>query len=1083
MLFRFLTSLSLCLTLTPAFAQLTIPYFLEKDSRVSLAIYDSEGKMVRTLRNADPQPAGANTVFWDGLDPDGHAVPAGDYTWKLLSTQGMKAEFLVNLGVSTGIDFWVGQHGGPACLAVDGDSFYVAGKPEGVPMLIKAKLSGGSEYFIDQLETTAPEAICVDNGKVHALLSSGMLYTLDAATGEKILRKGLPYPGGAPLVLPVRELEPIPPTVGEKSVRIPAGPGRYLLSLKIGQANADNAPFTMDGDFRKNQFPTTLAGEFETIVSPPQYRTFNPLPTPESGVFEQTFRSLSKNSQPWAVADMKLLTVPDFIDARFGELIACYPALGTVAWIDPVSADILATAQLPEGKTGRAVLVAPGTALVASGNELISLTRDGQSEVKATGLTDVTALAFDPSNGGFWVADGGTSQQVKFFDSDFKLQKTFGREGGRQTGIYHPENFLQISAIAADGKGGFLITESKSAPRRTVHFSADGEILREWLGGQQFYTFAAPDPENPDILWMDSSWGWIMQVQVDWDQRTWKVLATYEWGEGYSSDFVNPRKMAQRHTVKRLDLDHDGKNETYLYGGNMGLLKVDEAAGKLRLVSVLDIVRPTENLEEWRKTSVEDLPKPWLEAIALAGDDPETNFSLYRSYGWADANGDYEMQANEFRLARRKKDERDQRGSFGILDDLSVLKRGSRTQNRNEPTPFWTRYPLQGYTASGSPIWDWAISEPLLPPTASTDIERARAVFVAPSGDIYQLIQGLGDGYYSIGTYNLGHGSFWPANKSSAVGVQKWNPEGELLWQVAPLASRQERVPGKMQHPLRFAGMVNGTIGVCDKVVNPVEFWTEDGLYAGGLFDRRADDGLPIRVYSWWIGGTRGYEADTGQALLQYDMNLGGSLIERENGEVIFVGSGWNSCPAYRVTGWDNFERQEGTLKISAPAGQLAAQDGIGLRAEFFASETGNEQPVLETVSPRLWFEPNRAEKRRMPEVLWPEKLTASIPQNEDFTARWSGYLEPRFTEDYTLALYKKEGIARVWIDGELVVETTDSPRDKKAFSQPIPFRAGKKVPIRVEWKGTPADELHLSWESLSQPIEHVPSSALYTEK
>jgi hypothetical protein len=44
-------------------------------------------------------------------------------------------------------------------------------------------------------------------------------------------------------------------------------------------------------------------------------------------------------------------------------------------------------------------------------------------------------------------------------------------------------------------------------------------------------------------------------------------------------------------------------------------------------------------------------------------------------------------------------------------------------------------------------------------------------------------------------------------------------------------------------------------------------------------------------------------------------------------------------------------------------------------------------------------------------------------------------------------------------------------------------MKAGVKVPITVEWEG-PADkgEMHLNWESMTQPIEHVPATALYSD-
>ena len=67
-----------------------------------------------------------------------------------------------------------------------------------------------------------------------------------------------------------------------------------------------------------------------------------------------------------------------------------------------------------------------------------------------------------------------------------------------------------------------------------------------------------------------------------------------------------------------------------------------------------------------------------------------------------------------------------------------------------------------------------------------------------------------------------------------------------------------------------------------------------------------------------------------GLAALQYDWMLGGSLIQRPNGEVIFIGSGFNNCPTYRVTGWEDFQRQEGKVTVKSHIAEAAENDVVG---------------------------------------------------------------------------------------------------------------------------------------------------------
>ena len=81
-------------------AGIAIGYNLPEDGRVSMLICSSEGPVVRELLHAAPREKGKNTEVWDGLDERGKPVPAGEYIWKLLLTQGLRAEYLLTLGTN-----------------------------------------------------------------------------------------------------------------------------------------------------------------------------------------------------------------------------------------------------------------------------------------------------------------------------------------------------------------------------------------------------------------------------------------------------------------------------------------------------------------------------------------------------------------------------------------------------------------------------------------------------------------------------------------------------------------------------------------------------------------------------------------------------------------------------------------------------------------------------------------------------------------------------------------------------------------------------------------------------------------------
>ncbi len=123
--------------------------------------------------------------------------------------------------------------------------------------------------------------------------------------------------------------------------------------------------------------------------------------------------------------------------------------------------------------------------------------------------------------------------------------------------------------------------------------------------------------------------------------------------------------------------------------------------------------------------------------------------------------------------------------------------------------------------------------------------------------------------------------------------------------------------------------------------------------------------------------------------------------------------------------------------------------------------------------------------------MRWPDHAVTRAP----CSVRWTGRIEPRFTEEYTFSVYSQHGRARVWIGDRLIIDNarlTGTARERervaegrwKEFSHPVALQAGYEVPLRIEWEGDPSrgGEFHLNWESASQAIEHVPSTCLYPE-
>lgn len=116
----------------PRTSGVPISYSIEKPGHVSAAVYDSEGQLVRELLHAVPMAADKQSLIWDGLDRDGNALPAGEYSWKLLQTPGLKATYLMSVGSNypPGNDWRTacgpGTHQAPFGIGVDQTGIYVS---------------------------------------------------------------------------------------------------------------------------------------------------------------------------------------------------------------------------------------------------------------------------------------------------------------------------------------------------------------------------------------------------------------------------------------------------------------------------------------------------------------------------------------------------------------------------------------------------------------------------------------------------------------------------------------------------------------------------------------------------------------------------------------------------------------------------------------------------------------------------------------------------------------------------------------------------------------------------------------------
>ncbi|MDP4182080.1 MAG: PA14 domain-containing protein [Bacillota bacterium] len=109
----------------------------------------------------------------------------------------------------------------------------------------------------------------------------------------------------------------------------------------------------------------------------------------------------------------------------------------------------------------------------------------------------------------------------------------------------------------------------------------------------------------------------------------------------------------------------------------------------------------------------------------------------------------------------------------------------------------------------------------------------------------------------------------------------------------------------------------------------------------------------------------------------------------------------------------------------------------------------------------------------------WVEDSPDPIIGADTFSVRWTGLVEPKYTEKYTFYTFADDG-ARVWVNNVLIIDNWKSQRPVESHGS-IELTAGTKYDIRIEFfENVKSCQIKMYWSSNSQKKEIIPSSQLY---
>ena len=155
---------------------------------------------------------------------------------------------------------------------------------------------------------------------------------------------------------------------------------------------------------------------------------------------------------------------------------------------------------------------------------------------------------------------------------------------------------------------------------------------------------------------------------------------------------------------------------------------------------------------------------------------------------------------------------------------------------------------------------------------------------------------------------------------------------------------------------------------------------------------------------------------------------------------------------------------------------QLGQWLGVNWEAIYASrpwEKTGEDREVsLTRIDPTIDFD-------------WVRNTPGAPIREDDFTAAWTGFLQPQFSEPYSFEAQADDGI-RVWIEDVLVVDRWTQPEtpagDSRDPSGGIQLEAGEKYPIRVEYHETKQNaSVQLLWSSPSRTRQVIPQARLFS--
>lgn len=724
---------------------------------------------------------------------------------------------------------------------------------------------------------------------------------------------------------------------------------------------------------------------------------------------------------------------PSDIDLRGKNLALVFQQKGIVRWISTSDGTTVSDINLENARCLAAIEDEENGELFV-GTERDVYRVGPKSTLKVATLDgDITAMDFDDERQELWVVIN--NHQIIRFDENMQVSKVYS-EQPRPWGVYDPSRFAGVTDIASDLDGGFFISEPARAPRRIAHVARDGSIRSEWFGGMSFYVNGCFDPEDPTKLIGIAPEGSVNVYKIDYENQTWKIVACYQTGR--LGDSIFPFTGAFR-IVRRGSTDYLYHRET------PAVIRLDAKLRRAVPVAYAgDVRNKGRSFFQFAGTGREGYPKPWVKAAEFHGYEELSKAPKF--FSWADTNGNGDFDPQEFQFYPTVKSM--PRGGGDYFPNGDYLGRNGL----NQPKAF-IHISVSRWEGPDKSAPRWAL-----------DQQQPKGKIVADShgfGSVRSLCI-AGDGSvsaaYQAGVMIRGHGQYegggWPESGVKACRLLKFDSQMQPVFAVG----RQSKVgaeanTGVLYYPMKTAVGPNNSVILNDQTKQPAQVWTKDGLFVGGVFDNRADDGLADAFYQ-----------------IHGDDNQGCTVTTTPEGNTYWLMPYQGHNRLYEITGWNNWTRRSGSIALAGTqTGEIKTVPtiaGEGLNARY--SQNGKQ--ILKTIEPPIDYQQFGAERHH-------GQLQAP------YSAEWNGYLVPKMSDRYRFhtLLGKNEQVA-IWIDGRLIHANQANAKNKVEKS--VDLIAGHRHLVHIQYVNPDKRaELKLMWSSRVIDHQHISPKHFYPKE